>query len=294
MSRRGRSRPHARAVLQGLANLIRREDLAPGAFDRLDDTTVPASHLGDARAEVPVHADEHRVAGLDDRRDRRLHTCGPGARDRQSQTVRGLKRVPQQLLRAVHQDQEVRVEVAEQRRRHRGRHAGVDHVRSRAEEDPWGHVVRLESRRLDAQVRHDRLTPSSRDEPSERHPRRSALARHRDGAAPQPGAVRRWPRLPEEGQVVGPPAFLSVPLILNPPKGWTPNKRSVDLRLTYQVLSGCSPKSLDDASLVSRRVSPSWVRTGSQSLRARQFATRACDLPRLRGTGCGRQVPRRP
>ena len=102
------------------------------------------------------------LARLDDRRDRGVHACGPGARDGQSQAVRGLKRVPQQLLRAVHQDQEVRVEMAEERRGHRGRHARVNHVGSRAEQDPWGHVVRRECRRLHAQVRHDRLTPSSR------------------------------------------------------------------------------------------------------------------------------------
>ena len=67
---------------QGRFQVVRRENLAPGAFDFRD---LGAGALGDVDhppAEHAVDADHHRVARLDQVDDRRLHAGRAGAADR--------------------------------------------------------------------------------------------------------------------------------------------------------------------------------------------------------------------
>ena len=121
-------------LLDGRADLLGVEDLAVRPFDRGDLGPGALGDVDHPAAEDAVDADEHLVARLDQVDDHGFHPRRAGAGDRHREPVLGLEDVPQQVLRLVHQGDELGVEVPEQRHPQRREDAGVDLARAGAEE----------------------------------------------------------------------------------------------------------------------------------------------------------------
>ena len=122
----------------GRAKVVRRERATPLTLHDRHLGSGPACHLGHARAEDPVHADEDGVPRLDQVHQAGLHPGGAGPGHGEGERVLGLEERPQLGADLVHRLQEERVEVPERRPRerlqHRRRHVGG----TGAEQDPLG------------------------------------------------------------------------------------------------------------------------------------------------------------
>ena len=129
-TRRGLSMHHAddlrpRAPDRRL-HLIGIEHFAKRPFDHRQLGSRPVGHLFHPGAEETADADEHLVAGLDQVVNDGFHAGRPRAGNRQSQGIRGLEHVPEQILRLVHERDEVGVQGAPE--------AACSSPRARAEE----------------------------------------------------------------------------------------------------------------------------------------------------------------
>jgi hypothetical protein len=103
-----------------------------------DARPVPPRDLRDTPAEEAALGHDHRVAGLHEVHDPRLHPGGARAVERQHQAVRHPVHPPQQVHDVEEDLVHRRVEVAEHRLRHGFEHRGV-HVRGAgAAEQPLG------------------------------------------------------------------------------------------------------------------------------------------------------------
>jgi hypothetical protein len=122
-------------LLQRLLDALDREHLAPGHLELHELAAAAADDVRHAHPEDAADADEDGVARLDHVDERRLHARRPRAGDGDGEHVRGLEDRPQHRLDLVHDEQELGVEVPEERRRHRAQHARRHRARAGAEEE---------------------------------------------------------------------------------------------------------------------------------------------------------------
>ena len=128
------------SVLQRRLDPLRLDQLAPVRLDKRDLAAAAPHHVRHPHREVPILADDDRIARLDDVVDRRLHPCRAGARNRHREVVLRPEHRPQRPLRVVEQLDEHRVKVPDHRRGHRAVHPRVHERRPRPEEQPVGDV----------------------------------------------------------------------------------------------------------------------------------------------------------
>ena len=115
---------------------VRVDGLSPRDLER-DCLAARASHdVGHACAEHAVYAHDHAVARLDQVYQRCLHAGRAGAGHGDGERVLCLEDCAQQSLHLVHDREEFRVQMAEQRRAHGAQHAGMDEARTRTEQEP--------------------------------------------------------------------------------------------------------------------------------------------------------------
>ena len=108
----------------------------PLAAHHGDLGATPLGDLDQQQAEAPALGDDHPVARLDQRGERRFETCAPRAGHGEGARVGGLECKAREVHDVVHDRGELRVELAQERRRHRAQDARVGHGRTRAQEDP--------------------------------------------------------------------------------------------------------------------------------------------------------------
>ena len=89
--------------------------LPPLVLDRDDLGAAPCRDVGHPLAEEAVDRDHDDVAGVDGVDERRLHAGRPGRAERQRAGVGGAPDRAEHVARLVHDPEELRVEVAEQR-----------------------------------------------------------------------------------------------------------------------------------------------------------------------------------
>ena len=109
--------------LEHVAEGIQLEDFAPRPFNGRDGGPGALSHVRHALTKHPLDADHHPVAWLDEVDHARFHAGRAGSAHGERQVVRRLKHRAEHFLRLVHDGQELRIEVTDQRRRHRRQHA---------------------------------------------------------------------------------------------------------------------------------------------------------------------------
>ncbi len=106
-------------------DLVRLEDLPPGTLDDRHLRPSPFRHVRHALSEDTVDADQHSVAGLDQVDHTRLHPRRAGATDGERQLVLGLEDRLKAFLDVVQHLEELSVEVAHGRLRHRLQHTWI-------------------------------------------------------------------------------------------------------------------------------------------------------------------------
>ena len=107
----------------------------PFAAHRDHFGAAPLRDLDQQQAEATELGDDHPVAGLDQRGERRLEAGSAGTGHGKRARVGGLEREPRELHDLVHDLRELRVELTQERCRHRAQHARVRHGRPGAQED---------------------------------------------------------------------------------------------------------------------------------------------------------------
>ena len=115
---------------------VRLDDPPPLAAHGDDLGTAPLGDLDHQEPEAAALGHDDPIAGLDQRDDRGLQAGAPRARHRERALVRGLEREARELDDLAHDRRELRVELAEERRRHRAQHARIGHRGPGTEEDP--------------------------------------------------------------------------------------------------------------------------------------------------------------
>jgi hypothetical protein len=113
-------RPH---VPDRARHRVRRERRAPLGIDARDARAGAGGDVAHALAEHARDADHDGVAGLEQVDEARLHARRAGRGERQRERVLRAEQAAQALLHLVHQREELRVEVADERRRERLQHA---------------------------------------------------------------------------------------------------------------------------------------------------------------------------
>jgi hypothetical protein len=93
-----------------------------------------------ALAEEAGAADHDLVARLQQVEEAALHPGHAGRADREGHAVLCAEDAAQQVLRLAHHVEELRVEVAQERRRHHGQHARVHVAGARAHQEALGDV----------------------------------------------------------------------------------------------------------------------------------------------------------
>ncbi|MGH3860053.1 hypothetical protein [Actinokineospora sp.] len=96
------------------------DGLSPVVVDAHDLAAVAPGDVDHPLAEEPVHRHDHDVTWSDEVRERGLHADRAGARQRQGAGVLRAPHDPQARARLIEHAQELRVQVAEQRRAERG------------------------------------------------------------------------------------------------------------------------------------------------------------------------------
>jgi len=129
-----------RLLRQRGLEILRGEHVAPLPLHAAHLGPVAARHVAQPLAEIAVHADQHRVARLDEIAQRRLHAGTARAGDGDRERVLRLKDIAQQVLHLVHQGDELRVEVAHQRMGHRTQHTRGHRTRPGAQQDAGGRI----------------------------------------------------------------------------------------------------------------------------------------------------------
>ena len=125
-------RMNDRDQLRFLRRLERRRDLrrlddpAPCRLDLVNLGALALRHFRQPRSERAVDADHDFVAVFDQIRHHGFHPRGTSAGDRERDFVLGAEDEAKQSLDVVHHLHEVRIEMADHRRRHRLHHARMD------------------------------------------------------------------------------------------------------------------------------------------------------------------------
>ena len=115
-------------------DLLGVDDLSPRHFDRSDHGTSGFRQLDKALSEMAGDPDDYLVARGDQVEDDRLQTAGTGCRHRNRVMVVSPEERAEIRHRFFHDGEEVRIEVADERSRHRSRDFRGRVGRSRAEE----------------------------------------------------------------------------------------------------------------------------------------------------------------
>ena len=121
---------------------VRVDGLAPGGVHPDDLGAVTARHLAHPLAEDAVDPDHHRITGPDEIDEGRLHARRTGPAHRQRQRVRGGEDLPQAVVGAVEQRQELRIEMAQHRSGQRHGDLRVRIRRPRPHEEAVGYPHR--------------------------------------------------------------------------------------------------------------------------------------------------------
>ena len=128
---RGRLGVDQRHELRGPAgelcrDTLRGDHLTERRLDGADDGARAARHLREPLAEVSNHAHDHLIAGLEQIQHDGLEAGAPRAGHRDRMMARGPEHGTQVAHRLVHHLEEVRIEMADERRGERPRHGGLD------------------------------------------------------------------------------------------------------------------------------------------------------------------------
>ena len=112
--------------LHRVLDLLRVEHGAPSGLDGDDVGAAAVGDLAQQMAEPPEDRDEHPVTGDEHGRQDRLDARAGGPVDQEGPPVGGAEHFPVERHHLVHVPGEVRVELPEQRQRHRLKDAGID------------------------------------------------------------------------------------------------------------------------------------------------------------------------
>ena len=113
-----RNRLDLRVTLKCLLNLRRLEHLSPGPVDPVQNPADPLDDIAHPVSKNTIDANQHLVSRLDNIDEGRLHARAPGPGNRYRQAVFSPEKPAEHLLYAVHNRQELRIEVADQGLRH--------------------------------------------------------------------------------------------------------------------------------------------------------------------------------
>ena len=123
-----------------LPHALRIHSLPHLMLDRDDVRSAALRDLPQPLSEVTVDSDNERIARLDDVHHRGFHPGGAGAGDRQRHRILRPEYVAQQRAYVVHHGEEVRVQVSNERGRHRLQYARVHVGWACSHEQPvWRH-----------------------------------------------------------------------------------------------------------------------------------------------------------
>ena len=122
--------------LQRRRDLRRLDDRSPFRLDLVNLRAEPRRNFRHPRAERAVDADHDLVAVFDQIRHHGFHPRRTGAGDGKRDLVAGAEHDAQQPLDIFHHLQEIRIEMPDDRRRHRFHHARIDVGRPRTEQNP--------------------------------------------------------------------------------------------------------------------------------------------------------------
>ena len=121
--------------LERRLDLLQRHDRAPVALHGMHHAAGAAHDLAEQMTETAEDRHQHRIAGGDQRHEDGLDAGARRAVDQERPAVLRLIDAPVQLHRLVHVGGERRVELAEERHRHRPQDAWVGLDRPRSQED---------------------------------------------------------------------------------------------------------------------------------------------------------------
>ena len=119
-------------LFQGGGDLFRLDDVAPRGFDPDDPGATAFRHVAHPRAEHAVDADDDFIPGFNQIDETKFHAGAAGPADGKGQFILSEENLPQHGLDLLHQVHERRVEVADDRSRHRLQNGRRDIARSRA------------------------------------------------------------------------------------------------------------------------------------------------------------------
>ena len=139
-------------VNQSLLDALWRHRGAPGCLDQDRLAARATDHLGHPGAEIPGHADDGAVARLHEVRDGRLHPRRSGPRDRECPVVACPENLAQHDPHIIHDREKDRVEVTEQRVRHRRQHEWIDRGGAGPQKDPGRRVKRRKGGRHEERI----------------------------------------------------------------------------------------------------------------------------------------------
>src|SRR5262249_54526264 len=123
-----------------LRRIIGAEDLSPRLLEPHDFPTLTTSHLSLAFAEESVDERCDLRSRFDEVADRRLHAATAGGGDHERHFVRRAENGAQQTLDVGRDLEEVRIEMTDNRLRHRLIDAGMNLARAGAIEQALGRV----------------------------------------------------------------------------------------------------------------------------------------------------------
>ena len=105
-------------AFEGVGDLLRFDDAAPGSFDFRDFRAAAFRHIDHAGAEDAVNADDHFVAGFDEIYKTEFHPRAAGAADRESHFVFREEDGAEHRFDLVHHFHENGIEMSEKRHGH--------------------------------------------------------------------------------------------------------------------------------------------------------------------------------
>src|SRR6266702_2471639 len=117
-----------------LCGLVVTEGFAPGFFKARDDGAVTLRHLTDALGEKSADEERQFSAGLDEVGDGSFHAAGAGGRDGDGQLILSSEDGAEAVAQILRYLEEVRVEVPNNRLRHRLIDARIDLAGARSVE----------------------------------------------------------------------------------------------------------------------------------------------------------------